>query len=767
MKSIQIFQHVIVGGRHALCAGAALGLMLGVLAAPAAAGELATPTPETPDYGVRVDELTVVGTTDVAKAAPVKASLEAIQPQAIVTREAIDQFVPQTGDYTQAVLLTPSVAGLSFNGPGYYEAKTTLRGFKDGEYNVTYDGIPFGDTNDFTHHSTSFFPAATIGAVVVDRGPGPAGLLGKASFGGSINLFSPEVADEFGGSASLTTGSWNSWQAIAKVNTGAVDALHGTRALLDLSAFTTDGYLTASDSQGANVMLRTVTPINDNWKLTLFGLYNYTWVYINDNNGLTLSQVNTLGKRFGLQSGDPTNPFYTEFNKVKKKTSFNYARLDGDITPQMHLENTAYVYYYMNHTLSPQDTTGTRAAEKTIPAGHIPGYTKLNYYHVYGDILRVTQDLPFGAIKAGIWLETSKSKRARKDYDLNTGLPDPMEKCPTLSPGVTCLRGQLPNVNYIQFSTWDQYQPFLDVELRPIESLTITPGIKYMHFKRTVDAPVNQGSGTVFNGSATWTKTLYFFTANYKLMSNWSVYGQFATGMLVPPLSTLQVQIPNTSDQKPQTSKNYQLGTVYHGDRISVDADLYYIEFKNKFQSLTVATGPQAGETVYYNLGGAIYKGVEAQGAFEVVPDAYVFANGSINSAKAKSAGSITIAGQLIPPFTGGKQIANAPKWTAAAGLIWHPENWSISLTDKWVGTQWGAEGEPSNFKVKPYDQVDLTVVRTFGNIRLEGAVYNLFDRTRLVQIKQGGKTFNTLSASDQYYFQPGRDFQVTVRVNF
>jgi iron complex outermembrane receptor protein len=57
-----------------------------------------------------------------------------------------------------------------------------------------------GNANGPTHHSTSFFPSPTIGAVVVDRGAGQARQLCVASFGGSINLFSPVVSDTFGGS---------------------------------------------------------------------------------------------------------------------------------------------------------------------------------------------------------------------------------------------------------------------------------------------------------------------------------------------------------------------------------------------------------------------------------------------------------------------------------------------------------------------------------------------------------------------------------------
>lgn len=750
-----------------VCAASVLALTAGLVAHPALAAEAAaaaTPTEEKADYGVRVEELTVVGVTGAAAAAPVKASLEATEPQAIVTRETIDQFVPQTADYTEVVLLAPSMSGMSQNGPGFYEAKTTLRGFSDGQYNVTYDGIPFGDTNDPTHHSTSFFPAATIGAVVVDRGPGTAGQLGQASFGGSINIFSPEVAEAFGGSAALTYGSWNSAQAVVKVNTGPSDLLHGTRALVDVSALRTDGYLTYSAAQGANLLVRTVTPITDSWSVTLFDTYNYTRVFQDDNNGATLAQVAKFGKNFALNN-DPTSPSFTGYNTVKKHTNFGYARLNGDITSSLHLENTLYSYYYSNHTLSPQDVTGTAAVDKAIPAGDIPGYFKLNYYHVYGDIARLTQDLPFGELKAGLWWETSKTKRARLDFDLTARTLDFKETCPKLQPGVICNRGAASFINYIQGSTWDQYEPFVDFEWKVTSDLTVTPGLKYVHFERNLNSPINQGSGTQLIDSATWTKTLYFLTANYRIRENWSAYAQYATGFLTPPLSTLQVQIPDPSAEKPQESTNYQIGTVFHGGLITVDADVYYIEFKNKFQSVTGAVGtPQAGETVFFNLGGAVYKGAEAEATVQVQDNAFVFVNGSVNSAKAKG-GATTIAGVPVV-ITGGLQIAGAPKWTAAAGVIWKPGDWSISLTDKVVGEQWANEGQPSNFKIGSYSNVDLTVVRNFGRWRAEAAIYNLLDSQKITKITPGSKG-NVIGPGDQYYFQPERSAQLTLRLNF
>ena len=745
--------------RFAALAGVSSAALICASAPALAADEAAYP--ERADYGTRIEELTVVGERAAVREAPIKASLEAIQPQAIITREAIDQFVPQTGDFTTIVLLAPSMSGVSGNGPGFSEAKTTLRGFKDGEYNVTYDGIPFGDTNDPTHHSTSFFPAATIGAVVVDRGPGSAGQLGQANFGGSINLFSPEVMEDAGGSVTATGGSWNSFQGVGKFNTGAVEALHGARAAVNLSALRTDGYLTESTAKGANAMVRIVVPLAETWNATLYSTYNYTTIFQNDNNGPTLVQIQTFGKNFGLNT-NPASPFFKDYNTVKKHTSLSYLRLAGDLTPSTHVENTGYTYYYSNHTLSPLDTTGTAAPSKTLPAGHIPGYTKLNYYHVYGDILRVTQDVPFGAIKAGVLVETSKTKRSRYDYDLITNLPDRREKCPTLQPGVICNRGAASNVNYVQASDWDQYQPFVDVAWNVTPDLTVTPGLKYVHFKRHLSTPVNQGSGTALNTAATFTKTLYFLTANYKVRDNWSVYGQYATGFLIPALNTLQQQKPNAADLQPQESKNYQLGTVFHAGRIALDGDIYRIDFKNKQQSVANAA---TGETVFYNLGGATYQGVEAQATFEVNPEIFVFVNGSLNRARAEG-GSTTIAGVPVV-LTGGKQIANAPKSTGALGLIWKRDNWSVSATDKYVGAQWGAEGEPSNFRVAPYNQVDLSVVYDLGQWRLQAAVYNLLNSQRLTKINQGSKVFNTLSATDQYYYQPERSVQVSARVSF
>ena len=740
----------------------------GAQAAEAAAGAAGPVVidPENADYGTRVEELVVTAAGRSTTAAPVKASLEATQPQSIIDRKAIDQFIPVTADYTQVVNLSPSVSGTSFDGPGLGEAKTVLRGFKDGEYNITYDGIPWGDANGPTHHSTSFFPSSTIGAVVVDRGPGEASQLGVASFGGSINLFSPEVSDVRGGSQSLTAGSWNTFLSVTKLNTGDIDQLNGAHALFNFQELTTDGYLTHSGAKAYNQLVRAVFPLAGSWKLTVLGTWNQTKVHTNDNTGATLTQVKLYGKNFGL-TNDPAQPTYYKYNLVTKHTYFNYAKLTGDVTSSLKLEDTVYSYYYKNDTesaldptLSPTDIANKTGLQITLTPGgrptvngHIPGYTKLNVYKIYGNILHLNQELPFGEIKAGLWLEKADTgPRARYDYDATAG------KGPngyTVDYRQKVLAGVPQYLEYLQYSGWKQYEPFIDFEWKATDKLTLTPGIKYLHEELSVDADVNQKSRQPFHGSKTFTKTMYFATANYKLQNNLSVYAQFATGFLVPDISTTQAVNPNLNDLKPQTSTNYQAGAVYHGGRFTFDADAYLIDFTNKLQTVTVGT-----ETVNFNLGGAKYKGIEGAVTFAATNNLFLFANGSINSAKAQGV-STSIQGV---PFTvaGGKQIAKAPKGTASVGALYTDESWSISLVDKYTGVQWAAEGEPAAYRIPGYNSADLSVVYKFGRYRLEAAVYNLFDSQKFTQITPG-KTV----PYDQYYFQPERNFQISAKANF
>src|SRR6202166_5178213 len=155
--------------------------------------------------------------------APSQGSLVATQPQSIVGADFIQNNDAPAANYTDIIKFTPSVWTVDPNGPGLMEnLGTSIRGFQDGQFNVTFDGIPWGDSNDFTHHSTSYFMSQDIGNLVVDRGPGNAGTVGDATFGGTVYVQSADPKKTQGFNAELSVGSFNTKLYGVRYDTGEV-----------------------------------------------------------------------------------------------------------------------------------------------------------------------------------------------------------------------------------------------------------------------------------------------------------------------------------------------------------------------------------------------------------------------------------------------------------------------------------------------------------------------------------------------------------------
>ncbi|HEX8031165.1 MAG TPA: TonB-dependent receptor, partial [Vicinamibacterales bacterium] len=574
----------------------ATALVLGMLSTAAYAADADAESSSTPATGIAEGSDIVVTATRVNEIAPATSSLEARQPQAIVSRSLIEDSLPATADFDQIALITPSVSNFGGNnGIGLGESKAQIRGFQDGEYNITYDGIPFGDTNDPTHHSTTFFPSNTIETVVVDRGPGNASQLGQATFGGNINLFSRVARDDFGGELKASYGSFDTWLLRGLVNTGAIDALGGTKLVVTGQYIDTNGRSSHSPYKNYNLFAKTVVPISPDVSLTMLGTYNHNKFNQPDKDGSTLYQQSLYGKYFSLND-DPKTPQYFGYNHTTKTTDFEIVKLEANIAPGSTLENRAYTYYYDNETLSANDVTvWDPTTLQTINSagakikGDNPGYTKTNKYRVYGDILKAKIELaPFATLTAGAMIEWSRTYRQQTDVDLTTGGFNYVEKkvvapATGLNPGaVTPLY-----IKFDQNSQGNNTAEFVELELKPLPGLSITPGFKHVDYNRKIYAAYNQTTRYAQNVSSTYGANLPFLQANWQVTPQLAFYGAYARGFLIPSLTSLYVDNPSHSNIVPERSTNYQAGFVFHGDRLSVDADVYTIDFANKFASIT------------------------------------------------------------------------------------------------------------------------------------------------------------------------------------
>ncbi|MFI4974008.1 MAG: TonB-dependent receptor [Caulobacterales bacterium] len=768
------------GTRRALIAAAsslALAFAMGLAAGAAqAADATATATADTAPSttgagaeGTEVERVIVEAESDRAAAtAPVKASLEQTQPESIISHQYIEQATPETGGWVNVVSVAPSISGIGANGGGVGEyTKVTMRGFQDGQFNITYDGISFADTNDPTHHQASYWPASTIGAAVVDRGPGAAGDLGQANFGGAIHYFSPIVDDHFGVVQKLTFGSFNTYAAVTTINTGSLPG--GGRLLLNFDERWSSGELSKSGGSAFNQLVKFELPLGERATLTMFSAFNYIHFNFIDGTGPgeTWAQVLAYGKNFAMNT-IPTDEHYYLFNYENKSTDFEYIDLKGEVTPSLSVEDQAYTYWYQNRTVSANDGTGLVGVGNTSPpnittppqsASDIGGYDKLNEYRVWGNIVRISKQWSFGTVKFGGLVETSNTTRHNLFIDLTLGgIPD-NKFHPPKYPFTT-------NAKLQESSNWLQGQFFVDFDWQVTSNFRISPGFKYVDFTRNVNAAnENVGGGSKNQpliATNRFTSPLYFVTANYKIQPFWSIYGQAATSFLIPSLSALYVTGASVQGLKSETTTSYQLGTVYSRGDFTMDADVYLIDADNLYNNCQVPNptpgNPASTTAGFCNFGKARYSGFEGEAAYAFDFGLTLFANGSINNATQLANAANLAAGISANPQ---QELQNAPEWTDAFGALLHHGPWQGSISYKQSGRRVVSyiSGVPQ--RIPGYDSVDGSVAYDFGRVKVKLQVFNLLDKRAITSF--GGTTLFSTTDSGVYTFQSGREVSLTL----
>ncbi|AOV15891.1 hypothetical protein BJI67_01320 [Acidihalobacter aeolianus] len=610
--------------------------------------------------------------------APSKAPLKATQPTAVISRHYIKHNVQLSENYSSIVQVSPSVATTDPNGPGLMETQfLSMRGLQNGQYNLWIDGIPWGDSNDFTHHSTSYLMANDIGQIDVDRGPGSASTIGDATFGGTIAILTKNPSMTPGITATLAGGSFNTQVEGVQFDTGNMQNYHDTRAFLDIQNLSSDGYLTYSALKRQNYFFKVLRPINDHTMLSFVAMFNK--IHQNVPIGATMAEIQKYGWNYGL-SNDPTQQNYYGYNYDDIETNMAYIGLKTRFSNGIRLDNKLYTYGYNHHGYNGADPNGETPNGTNIGnaldaqygttqyANDVPGQRMTMIYQSVGDLLRVVQPIAIGDLKYGFWYDHQWNTRSQYEIDWTLG--------GALNIGAG-KAGAFGATDRLMYDTLDSAQPYVELDWHITPRMTLTPGVRYAWFKRDLNATVNQGPSTApVVVSKTWSSAIPSIALHYKLASDWTAYAQAAEGYLAPNLNLFYTADPSTSvnSVKPETTTNFQVGTSYQTHKLALSGDFYYINFNNQVGSRTIA-----GNKVFFNQGGVIYQGVEGSATVYVGSGFSGYVNGSINSAKTKDTH------QWVP---------NAPKATAVIGVIYNRGPAYGSLLDKYVGSSYGDTGE-------------------------------------------------------------------------
>ena len=665
---------------------------------------------------------------DAVAQAPTLQPLDATQPTSAVSGEFIRNNIPPQSDYGQVVGLTPSGVAVEQNGPGgAFAGQVTIRGFQDGQYNVTLDGIPFGDPNNYTHHTSSYFMNRDLGSIVVDRGPGTASTIGNATFGGTIELNTKQPAVRTTLTPYAAYGSFNTALYGGQIDSGLLPG--GGSVVLDVERTTTDGSISLAGAQRDNFFFKGVQPVNDRTTLTLVSLYNTT----NQNfaRGASRAQIAQFGPDYGF-SNDPKLQNYYNYNRNKSQSDFNYIGVNSQLDDYWSVEDKLYTYGYFLTGVRGLDVSNVTNPGTVYSPNDPEGTKQANLYRAFGDTFQVKRLLSFGDIKAGAWIENQSHGYSQQNVDLPRGF--------------IATPNSLASYSYLDHEDLFTLQPYVEMDIKPafLPGLTITPGLKYSYFQRSLNAAVNVGTGLPLKDTKAYGASQPAVTAHYDINSAWSTYAQYAKGFQLPNLNYVQNANPSLTNVDPQQTNNYQLGTAYQSKPIAISGDVYYIDFSNMVASQNVGVN-----TIYFNQGAVDYYGIEGETTVSVGHGVHLYGNGSVNVAKNR---------------TTGQPIANAPEATWALGALYSSGKFDASLINKWVGRRFGDVGLKQG--LDPFNQLDASASYTLQRpnlppVKLRLNINNIIDSRKIIEfdLYAGSKS------TPIYFTQPGRSAFFSVEV--
>ena len=708
-------------------------------------------------------------------------TLDTETPKSEIGSEFIREFTPPDTDYTEIIQIAPGIVSYNSNGVGLGQGTVYFRGFPDGNFDYTWDSIPFNDTNNPTHHSWVFFPGVWIGSVDFDRSPGTASTIGPATYGGSINLLSPEVPSAQSIQPQVSYSSFNTLLIDGQYNTGMLGPKKNIGLALDVHRLSSDGFETGND------IFQNAGDIKVLWKpsdrTTVTGYSGVINVFSNaPNNAPYRAQVDTYGWNYMLETNDPTSAFYKAYNTNAIPTDFEYVGVRSALGHNWFLDVKLYTYSYYNHQYYANDPGGDTTGLATGPNGSSGWITeancsvsqakpdkcatdKLNSYRKYGETSTISQTSRFGVFRAGLWYEWSTSDR----YQIPS---DPIT------------RQDQPVPNFHENYWINSYNPFVEFEWHATPKLSLTAGFKYAYYTFALQQFADNGKvvGTLpnnapyVNSERGFGSSLPSVSANYRLRSNWSIYADFGRGDEIPPSGLFDVAGGGAevgAVGSPMMTSAYQGGTVLKLNRFTFDSDYYAVKFQNNYISYTTANpnNPAYNLNEYYLGPDSITQGFEAETNASLTHGFNLYANGTV--------GKATYTGTGVPS---GLNVSDTPNYTQGLALTYQNHGLDLGIDEKRIGRYYDGNGSYYNqVYIAPNNNVNLFLNYTirknslFDQSKIGFGINNFFNSESITDVAlansatpvNGSAYFATTAPSplDQLFLTAGRSFTVTFKM--
>ncbi len=481
-------------------------------------------------------------------------------------------------------------------------------------------------------------------------------------------------------------------------------------------------------------------------------------------------------------NSDPASWFNQQYNSYQVPTDFEYVGLKSELGKGWYVDIKPYTYNYDNGELYSNATAITdNATVATIPGSYLAstvapgakgynpvpyydgiavapcnvgvtssgitalpcGIDKYNSYRKYGESFLLTQTSSVGVFRTGLWYEWAKTNRHQYPSDPANGWADQ----------------PLPKFNETFWT--NSYQPYAEYEWHATPKFNITGGGKLAYYSIDVlhhaDDGATVGELTCASTTAACSATIEdkgSFTAflpsldfNYRFQPNLSAYVQVAKGSIVPPSATFDyLQTSNTSTlptlatpPQQQKSTTYQTGMVYKGQRVTLDADIYHVNFQAGYTGVTDISGDtNNGDTIYYLTPSSTTQGVEFESTVVLTPGLNLYLNGTAGNAyyHGEMNANLNIANgtPVYQDAPSGLWVANTPTDTEMQGLTYDSHGFDLGIFNHRVGEQRIDASAKVNGLSNAYHNMGLIPVFSTVDSYINYTVRNhsIFDQTKI-----------------------------------
>lgn len=639
-------------------------------------------------------------------------------------------------DIPSVLALTPSMIATNETGIGIGGTSIRLRGTDATRLNVTVNGVP---VNNPDSHSVYWYDTpdllSSVGSIQIQRGAGTS-TNGTGAFGGAINMTTDALSPDFGGTASMSYGSYNTNKQAVNITSGLIRNHWVVDARL--SHIGSDGYVERGATDLKSYMLQGAYYNSGTMvKLISFGGKAKTYLTYN---GVSKEDMERYGRRY-----HDSGQYKTSDGPFTLADGTHVAYYDDQTDNYLQINNQLLVSHRFNDkwalNVTGFYTYGYGYYKQYKDDAWIVGYDNLNL----GDDLAQSDLIRRKVMRNHTGGLNAAGQYSSKRLDLVFGGSWSMYACPHWGT-LEWVDGVADKSLYDDKRWYDNDVRKQDANLfaradwQAARGLNIHADLQYrfVHYEAwgVNDNYLDEETGMQ---PIDVDKTYHFFNPrvglNYTFARRHTLYASFAVAQKEPTRSDFTDRyLFAPVDTYPTSERlyDYEAGYRYASPRFSAGVNLYWMQYKDQL----VPTGMvnDSSDVLNVNVPDSYRRGIELTASWSVARWFTASANATFSQNRIEDYVDLLADSPTYGENLGDKKIAYSPGAMGSLFLDFHAGGFEAVFRTQAVGKQYFTNNENEALMLGRYCVTDLNLAytlraRALRTVRFGVTIYNLFNQ--------------------------------------